>query len=98
MRIILTLTEIEKLVCEKYGLSGVMVEVDTSVPREMSVTERKVQTELNAVMAFIQANKKIEAIKYVRNITGLGLRESKDLVEASNAENLIRAVFSTFIK
>ena len=41
------------------------------------------QTEFTVVLAGIAADKKINVIKEVRAITGLGLKESKDLVEGA---------------
>ncbi|MDO9383310.1 MAG: 50S ribosomal protein L7/L12, partial [Hyphomicrobiaceae bacterium] len=40
------------------------------------------QTEFNVVLADVGANK-VSVIKAVREITGLGLKEAKDLVEAA---------------
>jgi len=42
----------------------------------------EVQTEFTVILAAI-GDKKIEVIKEVRAITGLGLKEAKDLVEAA---------------
>lgn len=41
------------------------------------------QTEFNAVLEDVPADKKIAILKVVRTITGLGLKEAKDLVEAA---------------
>ena len=40
-------------------------------------------TEFNVILASAPADKKIGVIKVVREITGLGLKEAKDLVEAA---------------
>ena len=42
------------------------------------------QTEFKVILAEVPADKKIGVIKAVREITGLGLKEAKDLVEAKN--------------
>src|SRR3546814_13596718 len=41
------------------------------------------QTEFTVVLASIDAAKKVNVIKVVREITGLGLKEAKDLVEGA---------------
>ena len=41
------------------------------------------QTELNVTLASVSADKKMAVIKVVRELTGLGLKESKELVEAA---------------
>ncbi len=52
------------------------------------------QTEFAVVLKAVPADKKIGAIKIVREVTGLGLKEAKDLVEAAPKaikENISRA-------
>ena len=44
------------------------------------------QTEFSVVLKAAPADKKITVIKVVREITGLGLKEAKDLVEAAPKE------------
>jgi large subunit ribosomal protein L7/L12 len=41
------------------------------------------KTEFDAVLEEVPADKKIAVLKVVRTITGLGLKEAKDLVEAA---------------
>jgi large subunit ribosomal protein L7/L12 len=52
--------------------------VDVSVGERANVLSPDVQAR---VIALLSAGRKIEAIKIAREATGLGLRESKDLVE-----------------
>ncbi len=47
------------------------------------VEEVEEQTEFAAVLEEVPADKKIAILKVVREITGLGLKEAKDLVEAA---------------
>ena len=42
-----------------------------------------VQTEFDVVLEEVPANKKIEILKVVRTLTGLGLKEAKDFVESA---------------
>ncbi|WP_373528212.1 50S ribosomal protein L7/L12 [Nostoc sp.] len=41
------------------------------------------QTEFDVILESVQADKKIAVLKIVRELTGLGLKEAKDLVEAA---------------
>jgi large subunit ribosomal protein L7/L12 len=41
------------------------------------------KTEFDAILDSVPADKKIAVLKIVREITGLGLKEAKDLVEAA---------------
>jgi len=53
-------------------------------PAPMAVAEKPAEkTEFTVVLAGFDAAKKINVIKVVREITGLGLKEAKDLVEGS---------------
>ncbi len=45
--------------------------------------EAEVQTEFDVILDEVPADKKIAILKVVRTITGLGLKEAKDLVEAA---------------
>lgn len=47
------------------------------------VEEAEEQTEFNVILEEVPADKKIAILKEVRAITGLGLKEAKDLVEAA---------------
>ena len=44
------------------------------------------KTEFNVMLDAVPADKKIAILKVVRNLTGLGLKEAKDLVEAAPKE------------
>lgn len=39
------------------------------------------EAEVNKLQSFIANNKKIQAIKFIRNITGLGLKDAKDIID-----------------
>ena len=79
---VLEAAELAKLLEEKWGVSAaaaVAVAGPAAGPAAAAVEE---QTEFNVVLAAV-GDKKIEVIKEVRAITGLGLKEAKDLVEAA---------------
>ena len=75
--------ELTKLLEEKWGVSAataVAVATPSSSPEGDSVAEEK--TDFEVVLAETGSNK-IAVIKEVRTITGLGLKEAKDLVEGA---------------
>jgi large subunit ribosomal protein L7/L12 len=79
---VLEAAELSKLLEEKWGVSAaapVAVAAGGGAAAAAPVEEK---TEFNVVLAEIGPNK-INVIKEVRAITGLGLKEAKDLVEAS---------------
>ncbi|AMJ60354.1 50S ribosomal protein L7/L12 [Bosea sp. PAMC 26642] len=79
---VLEAADLAKLLEEKWGVSAaaaVAVAGPAAGPAAAAVEE---QTEFNVILAAI-GDKKIEVIKEVRAITGLGLKEAKDLVEAA---------------
>jgi large subunit ribosomal protein L7/L12 len=80
---ILQLSELVKELEEKWGVSAAApVAAASAAPAAAAAAPVEEKTEFDAVLAEIGANK-IEVIKVVRAITGLGLKEAKDLVEAA---------------
>jgi len=75
--------ELSKLLEEKWGVSAAAPVAAANVASDAgNTTEEK--TEFNVILASI-GEKKINVIKEVRAITGLGLKEAKDLVESAPA-------------
>jgi len=60
-------------------MPGAATGAATAAPAE----EVEEQTEFNVVLEEVPADKKIAILKVVRTLTGLGLKEAKDLVEAA---------------
>ena len=80
---VLEAAELAKLLEEKWGVSAAApVAVAAAAAPAAAVEE---QTEFTVVLTAAGANK-INVIKEVREITGLGLKEAKDLVEAAPKE------------
>ncbi len=82
---VLEASELSKLLEEKWGVSAAApVAVAAAVPAGGAAAAAPVeeQTEFTVVLAKT-GDKKINVIKEVRAITGLGLKEAKDLVEAA---------------
>jgi large subunit ribosomal protein L7/L12 len=75
--------DLAKLLEEKWGVTAAApVAVAAAGGAAAPVEAAEEQTEFTVVLASF-GEKKIEVIKEVRGITGLGLKEAKDLVEAA---------------
>ena len=82
---VLEAAELAKMLEEKWGVSAaaaVAVAAPGAGAGAAPAAPAEEQTEFTVVLAAI-GDKKIEVIKEVRAITGLGLKEAKDLVEAA---------------
>src|SRR3954452_24616255 len=78
---VLEAADLAKMLEEKWGVSAAAA-VAVAGPAAAAAAPVEEKTEFNVVLAAI-GDKKIEVIKEVRAITGLGLKEAKDLVEAA---------------
>ena len=78
---VLEAAELAKLLEEKWGVSAAAAVAVAAVPAPGAVPAAEEKTEF-AVILKSSGEKKINVIKEVRAITGLGLKEAKDLVEA----------------
>jgi large subunit ribosomal protein L7/L12 len=80
---VLEIVELVKALEEKWGVSAaapVAVAAAAAPAGEAAAVEE--QTEFDVVMSSFGANK-VAVIKVVRSLTGLGLKEAKDLVEGA---------------
>jgi len=81
---VLEVSELVKAMEEKFGVSAaapVAVAVAGAAPAAAAAVEE--QTEFNVILKAFDESKKIAVIKEVRAVTGLGLKEAKDLVEGA---------------
>ncbi len=78
---VLEAAELAKMLEVKWGVSAAAAVAVAAAPAAAAAAVEE-QTEFN-VMLLAAGEKKIEVIKEVRAITGLGLKEAKDLVEAA---------------
>ena len=78
---VLEAAELAKMLEEKWGVSAAAAVAVAAGPAAAAAPVEE-QTEFNVVLA-AAGDKKIEVIKEVRAITGLGLKEAKDLVEGA---------------
>lgn len=82
---VLELAELVKMMEEKFGVTAVAPVAMASGPMPAGATAEapaEEKTEFDVVLKEIGAQK-IQVIKVVRSITGLGLKEAKDLVEGA---------------
>jgi len=78
---VLEAAELAKLLEEKWGVSAAAAVAGAAGPAAAAPAAEE-KTEFTVVLAAV-GEKKIEVIKEVRAITGLGLKEAKDLVEGA---------------
>ena len=80
---VLELSELIKALEAEFGVSAAAPVVATAAtPTEAAAPAAEEQTEFNVILTNMGANK-INVIKAVRELTSLGLKESKDLVESA---------------
>jgi len=78
---VLEAAELAKMLEEKWGVSAAAAVAVAAAPGAAAAPVEE-KTEFTVVLAAI-GDKKIEVIKEVRALTGLGLKEAKDLVEGA---------------
>ena len=78
---VLEAAELAKMLEEKWGVSAAAA-VAVAGPAAAAAAPVEEKTEFTVVLA-AAGDKKIEVIKEVRALTGLGLKEAKDLVEGA---------------
>ena len=79
---VLELSQLVKELEEKFGVSAAAPVAVAAVAGGAAAPAAEAKTEFTVVLA-AAGDKKIEVIKEVRAITGLGLKEAKDLVEGA---------------
>ena len=79
---VLEAADLAKMLEEKWGVSAAAAVAVAAGPAGAGAAAAEEKTEFTVVLA-AAGDKKIEVIKEVRAITGLGLKEAKDLVEGA---------------
>ena len=80
---VLEAAELAKMLEEKWGVSAAAAVAVAAAPGAAAAAPAaEEKTEFTVVLAAV-GDKKIEVIKEVRALTGLGLKEAKDLVEGA---------------
>lgn len=80
---VMEVVELVEAMEEKFGVSAAAVAAAPAAGADAGAAAAE-QTEFNVVMTSFGANK-VSVIKAVRAITGLGLKEAKDMVESAPA-------------
>jgi large subunit ribosomal protein L7/L12 len=79
---VMEIVELIEAMEEKFNVTAAAATVAVAAPAAGAAVEE--QTEFNVIMSSFGENK-VNVIKVIRTITGLGLKEAKDLVEACPA-------------
>jgi|TARA_B100000470_G_scaffold63046_1_gene47851 large subunit ribosomal protein L7/L12 len=79
---VLEMSEFVKELEDKYGVTAAAPAVAMAAPAAGGEAAAEEKTEFDVILTAI-GDKKIQVIKEVRTITGLGLKDAKDLVEAA---------------
>ena len=79
---VMELNDLVKAIEEKFGVSAAAVAVSGGGGAGPAAAAKEEQTEFNVVLTGAGANK-VGTIKAVRELTGLGLKEAKDLVDGA---------------
>ena len=79
---VLELNDLVKAIEEKFGVSAAAMAAPAAAGGGGGAAAAEEKTEFNVVLTDAGANK-VSVIKAVREITGLGLKEAKDLVDGA---------------
>ena len=79
---VLEAADLAKLLEEKWGVTAAAAVAVAAGPAGAGAAAAEEKTEFTVMLTTV-GDKKIEVIKEVRALTGLGLKEAKDLVEAA---------------
>ena len=80
---LLEAAELVKAMEEKFGVSAAAAVAVAAAPAAAAAPAEDADAEVNVILASVPADKKIAVLKEVRGITGLGLKEAKDLVDGA---------------
>jgi large subunit ribosomal protein L7/L12 len=77
---VMDVVELIKMMEDKFGVSAAAAVAVAAAPAAAAAPVEE-KTEFNVILTSYPADKKVGVIKVIRTITGLGLKEAKDLVE-----------------
>ena len=80
---VLELSNLVKTLEERLGVSAAAPVAVAAAPAAAAAAPAEEKTEFDVILKAFADDKKIAVIKEVRGITGLGLKEAKDLVEGA---------------
>ncbi len=79
---VLEVSELIKMMEDRFGVSAAAAAVAVAAPAAGAAAPAEEKTEFDVVLSEIGSNK-VATIKAVRELTGLGLKEAKELVESA---------------
>ena len=79
---VMELNDLVKAIEEKFGVSAAAVAAPSGAGGGAAAAVVEEQTEFNVILTEVGAQK-VQVIKAVRELTGLGLKEAKDLVDGA---------------
>lgn len=82
--------ELSRMLEEKWGVSAAAPAAQAPVEQVVQTVAPEAQTEFTVILASVNADKKINVIKEVRSITGLGLKEAKEFTEGAGPGKVIK--------
>ncbi len=80
---VMDLVELVKMMEDKFGVTAAAPVAVAAGPAAAAAPAAEAKTEFTVVMTAVDPAKKVNVIKVVREITGLGLKEAKDMVEGA---------------
>jgi large subunit ribosomal protein L7/L12 len=80
---VMELNDLVKAIEEKFGVSAAAMAAPAAGGGGAAAAPVEEKTEFTVVLTEVDATKKVATIKAVREITGLGLKEAKDLVDGA---------------
>ena len=80
---LLEAAELVKAMEEKFGVSAAAPVAVAAAAPAAAAEAAEAPSEVSVILASVPADKKIAVLKVVREITGLGLKEAKDLVDGA---------------
>lgn len=85
---VLELSELIKEMEEKFGVSAAAATVAVAAAPTAAAAAVEEQTEFSVILTAAGDNK-VNVIKVVRAVTGLGLKEAKDLVDGADRKSVV---------
>ena len=76
------MAELKKALEEKWGVTAAAPAAVFAAPAASQAAEVEESTDFLVTLTDVPADKKIAVIKVIREVTGLGLKEAKELVES----------------
>lgn len=80
---VMDVVELVKMMEDKFGVSAAAPVAAAAGPAAAAAAPKEEKTEFTVVLTAVDPAKKVNVIKVVREITGLGLKEAKDMVEGA---------------